>query len=160
MVYNHAINRRNKAKDLLSMTNIADVINSKDYLTQAYFNRAMVQLGISAFHQGNLYETQQILSDICGMGKNKDQSKDFIREYLAQPQRTDKDAPRHRILPYYLHLNIEMIEAIELIASMVLEVPYTLTEGSRISSKTFKRLFYEYERSVSVPLFSTLLLSR
>lgn len=55
--------------------------------------------------------------------------------------------PRHRVLPYYLHLNIDMIEAIELIASMVLEVPYTLTEGSRISSKTFKRLFYEYERS-------------
>lgn len=75
MVYNHAVNRRDKAKDLLSMTNIADVITTKDYLTQACFNRAMVQLGISAFHQGNMYETQQILSDICGMGKSREQNK-------------------------------------------------------------------------------------
>lgn len=75
MVYNHAVNRRDKAKDFLSMTNIADVISSKDYYTQACFNRAMVQLGISAFHQGNVYETQQILSDICGIGKNREQNK-------------------------------------------------------------------------------------
>ena len=75
IVYNHAVNRRSKAKDFLSMTNIADVISSKDYYTQAFFNRAMVQLGISAFHQGNLYETQQILADICGMGKNREQNK-------------------------------------------------------------------------------------
>ena len=124
------------------MTNIADTISSKDYYSQATFNRTLVQLGVSAFQQGNLYETQQILSDICGVGKTREQNKEFIRDYLAQPQKSEKELTRSKSLPYYLHLNIDMIEAIELIASMVLEVPYTLTEGNRISSKTFKRLFY------------------
>jgi hypothetical protein len=32
---------------------------------------------------------------------------------------------------------------------MLLEIPYTLTEGGRITSKTFKKFTYEYERNVS-----------
>ena len=39
---------------------------------------------------------------------------------------------------------------------MLLEIPYTLTEGGRITSKTVKRLYYEYERNVNPSLFSTL----
>ena len=62
----------------------------------------------------------------------------------------EKDIPKSKILPIYLHLNSELIECVELIASMLLETPYTLTEGGRITSKTFKRFIYEYERSVSL----------
>lgn len=28
---------------------------------------------------------------------------------LGQARYTDKDAPKHKILPYYLHLNIDLI---------------------------------------------------
>jgi hypothetical protein len=45
-------------------------------------------------------------------------------------------------------LNVELIESLELIASMILEIPYTLTEGGRITAKTFKKVYFEYERSV------------
>jgi hypothetical protein len=40
---------------------------------------------------------------------------------------------------------------------MLLEIPYTLTEGGRITSKTLKRFYYEYERNVRNYLFSILL---
>lgn len=30
---------------------------------------------------------------------------------------------------------------------MIIEIPYTLTEGGRVTSKTLKRLFNEYEKS-------------
>jgi hypothetical protein len=60
------------------------------------------------------------------------------------------------VLPVYLHLNTESVEAIELIASMLLETPYTLMEGGRITSKTLKRFTYEYERSVILCLYSSL----
>jgi hypothetical protein len=57
-------------------------------------------------------------------------------------QGNDKDIPKSKVLPVYLHLNAELIESIELVASMLLEIPYTLTEGGRITSKTFKRFYY------------------
>ncbi len=55
LIYNHALNRRDKAKDLLIITDLSETIGGRDYFTQVCFNRALVQLGISSFHQGNLY---------------------------------------------------------------------------------------------------------
>ena len=72
VIYNHAVNRRDKGKDLLSLTDLSETISARDYYTQDCFNRTLVQLGISAFHQGNLFETQQILSTICSLGKNRE----------------------------------------------------------------------------------------
>ena len=39
---------------------------------------------------------------------------------LGQARYTDKEGPKHKLLPYYLHLNIDLIEAVELISSMIL----------------------------------------
>lgn len=75
LIYNHAVNRRDKGKDLLALTDISETISTRDYYTQVCFNRALIQLGISAFHQGNLNECQQILSNICSVGKNRDENK-------------------------------------------------------------------------------------
>jgi translation initiation factor 3 subunit C len=72
LIYNHAVNRRDKAKELLMMTDLSETMSTRDYSTQICFNRALVQLGISAFHQGSLYETQQILGSVCSLGKNRD----------------------------------------------------------------------------------------
>jgi translation initiation factor 3 subunit C len=72
LIYNHAINRRDKAKDLFVMTNLSETITSRDFDSQVSYNRALVQLGISSFHQGNLYEAQQILSSICSTGKSRE----------------------------------------------------------------------------------------
>jgi hypothetical protein len=55
---------------------------------------------------------------------------------------------RNKIIPYYLHFNIDLIEAVELISAMILEVPFTLIEGGKITSKSFKKVAYQYERSV------------
>jgi len=53
-----------------------------------------------------------------------------------------------------LHLNIDFIEAIELVASMLLEVPFTLMEGGKITSRSFKKLAYQYEIPVIIVLIS------
>lgn len=66
----------------------------------------------------------------------------------------EKEIPRNKILPYYLHLNVELIESLELIASMILEIPYTLTEGGKITAKTFRKVYFEYERSVNILFIS------
>lgn len=55
MVYNHALNRREKGKDLFIVSNVTEIINSCDNYIQSIFNRALAQLGINAFCQGSLH---------------------------------------------------------------------------------------------------------
>ncbi len=109
------------------MSNIPHIINKADYFTQALYNRAIVSIGICSFRNGQLHEVQQFLSEICCYAKIKEQPKDVIREFLAQgPRITGTEVLKNKLLPYYLHLNCEMIECIQLISSMILEVPYIL----------------------------------
>ena len=97
---------------------------------------------------------------MCSMAKMKESTNNILKEFLAQGYSRlygDKDIPKNRVIPAYLHLNTEVIESIELVASMLLEIPYTLMEGGRITSKTFKRFTYEYEKNVpSLRLSSSL----
>jgi len=55
LVFNHAINYRPRAKDLLNMSNIPHIIHRSDYFTQALYNRAVIANGICAFRNGNLF---------------------------------------------------------------------------------------------------------
>lgn len=95
---------------------------------------------------------------MCCGARMRESTNNVLKEYLAQGYSRvlgEKDIPKSKILPAYLHLNVDLIESVELVAGMLLELPYTLTEGGRITSKTFKKFFYEYERNVIPHLFST-----
>ena len=150
IVYNHAIFGRDSGRNLLLTTNIIDTIHNYSYYVQALFNRTLAQLGINAFIEGNLYEVQGALSDLCSHMKTK--------ELLAQGfQKQDQQIQqRKRMLPYHQHINIDLVESIELIASMLNEIPYTFVDGGRITSKTFKKIYEPYERSyfIAEPLSS------
>ncbi len=151
LVYNHTINGRDKGKELMFISTLSETIHKQEYHTQVLYNRALVQMGILAFKQGNIFEVQQFLYEMCSIAKMKESTKDVLREFLAQGYIRmfgQKDVPKSKVIAAYLHLNTEMIEAMELVASMLLEVPYTLMEGGRITSKTFKKFIYEYERNV------------
>lgn len=154
LIYNHTINGRDKGKELLIVSNLSDKITSQDYYTQVLYNRALVAIGIRAFKHGNMFEVQQFLYEMCSMAKMKENTRDVLREFLAQGYVRnfgEKDIPKHKVLPAYLHLNTYIVESIELVASMLLETPYTLMEGGRITSKTLRKFTYEYERNVSLP---------
>lgn len=158
LVYNHAINFREKGKELLVVSTLSEIILAQDYYTQALYNRALVQLGLAAFRVGNMFEVQQFLYEMCSSARAREATKDVLKEYLAQGYSRllgEKDIPKSKVLPAYLHLNVDLIEAVELVAGMLLELPYTLTEGGRITSKTFKKFYYEYERNVPLHSLST-----
>jgi translation initiation factor 3 subunit C len=135
-VYNHSINNRERGKELLLLTDVIErTANSLEYFTQVIFNRAIVQVGLLAFRNGNMYEVQGALSDLCSYGRTK--------ELLGQGfnKQMEKENLRNKILPYHLHINIDMVESVELIAAMILEIPYTLEDGGRITSKTLKKVY-------------------
>ena len=68
------------------MSSIPEIIKECDYYTQVMYNRCIVQIGITSFNHGKYFEVQQFLSEICSyaFGKTRDQTKDVIREFLAQ----------------------------------------------------------------------------
>lgn len=149
IVYNHTIFGREDGKKLLLTSNIIDNIHSYSFSVQTLFNRVLVQLGINAFIDGNLYEVQNALSDICSTAR--------VKELLAQGfVKQEQQALLHRRLPFHVHINVDLIESAELIASMLNEMPYFFKNGGRVTSKTFKRIYEQYEKShfVAEPLTS------
>jgi hypothetical protein len=44
----------------------------------------LIQLGVGAFRNGNMFEVQQFLYEMCSAAKSKENTKDVLKEYLAQ----------------------------------------------------------------------------
>lgn len=139
-VYNHCIHGRENGKELLLVTDVIERAAVGDYFTQVIFNRAIVQVGLLAFRSGNMYEAQAALNELCSQSRTK--------ELLGQSTGRQETVQKNKLLPYHLHINVDLIESSELIASMVLEIPYTLEDGGRITSKTLKKVYEHYEKSV------------
>lgn len=110
-------------------------------------NRALVQIGLAAFRLGKIKESHEIIADICQNNKHK--------ELLAQRISTqDKTAEieaeeKKRQIPFHFQINIQLLECVHYISSMLLEIPayaqnqFTLNKAP--VSKTFKRLIEHYD---------------
>jgi translation initiation factor 3 subunit C len=112
-------NYYNKARDLMLMCHMQDTIQSSDISTQILYNQTIVQLGLCAFRFGMIEEAHQALVDI--------QSGHRIKELLGQD-----------ILPYHMHINLQLIECIYLISAMLIETSFR--------RKHFNILIYQAEK--------------
>lgn len=135
-----------QARDMLLMSHLQDTIHNADIQTQILHNRTMVQLGLSAFRNGLVVESQQALSEICGGNRAK--------ELLAQgPSKNNRDAEQERQdkarqLPFHLHLNIELSECVYLTSSMLMEIPEMARGSKRVISRQFRRTLDFSERQI------------
>ncbi|KAI9182840.1 Translation initiation factor 3 subunit c [Blastocladiella emersonii ATCC 22665] len=132
-VFHHAIHDRfHAARDMLLMTGLQDSIRTADVATQALFNRSMAHLGLCAFRLGLMREAHGALHDLLSPGNQ------VARELLNNST--------------YLLINLELVEAVYLTASMFLEIPYMAANPHdqgrrRVLSKTFRRNFEATERN-------------
>ena len=138
-----------EARDMLLMSHLQENISMTDIQTQIMYNRAMVQLGLSAFRCGLILDACNALQDIFSSGR--------IRELLAQGIQTGREKSveqekqeKLRQMPFHMHINLELIECVYLVSAMLLEV-YNMAlsnaDGKRkVISKTFRKLYDYSER--------------
>lgn len=131
------------------MSRIPDMAPNLDINTQITYNRVLVQLGLCAFSLGLIQECVNALSEIISAGR--------IRELLAQgisKNAANEKEERRRLLPYHMHINIEVVEAVHLIASMLIEIPHIVAESSEAkkqSAKFFRKQYEQYKNFYGPP---------
>lgn len=138
-----------QARDLMHTPNIQELAMQTDVSTQILYNRNLVQLGLCAFRNGLIQDAHACLSQICP--KHKELLAQGLSS-LKNMERTQEQerAEKRRLLPYHMHISMELIECVHNICAMLLEVPHMAHDAfdprKRLISKHFRRMLDMYDR--------------
>lgn len=150
-IYYYAFNDQYfKARDMLLMSHLQSTIHSFEPSLQVLFNRVLVQLGLCAFKAGLIEESFQNLQEIATSTRQRELLGQGIQRYGAQ-QSTSVAADRQRLLPFHMHINLDLLEAVFLTSSLLIEIPQyaqsgNVTYNKKSSVKSFKRILEFHER--------------
>jgi len=150
-IYHHAVNGRyHSAKEFFLMSHIPDISASLDANTQVIYNRTLIQLGLAAFSLGLIQETVSCLADIVATGRIKELTGQGISKFSVN----EKEEVR-RLLPVHMHINTEVVDAVHLIAAMLIDTPNIIADASdntkRQISKVYRKLYDQYKNFHGVP---------
>ncbi|KAJ6216740.1 hypothetical protein RDWZM_007897 [Blomia tropicalis] len=148
-VYNYALHDCwFESRDLMLMSCLpSTILNHKsDIQLQVLYNRALVQLGLCAFRHGHIQEAHSSLLDILLKGR--------VRELLAQGfnNKTVERSPEQAKLekrcqiPFHKHINVDLIECVYLVSSMLLEIPDVASNEFSVRKKLISRSFFNQLR--------------
>jgi translation initiation factor 3 subunit C len=148
-VYNFAIrNKLREAREILMKTHMSQVIIMQPIENQILYNRALVQIGMAAFRLGKVKESHDILADICQNSKHKELLAQRISSIMDKSVEFEAEEKKRQI-PFHFQINIQLLESIHFISSMLLEIPTIAANQFTLNktpvSKNFKRLIEQYD---------------
>jgi len=116
-----------KGRDMLLMTHLPEKIHQARPPEQVLYNRAIVQLGLAAFREGRIEDGCNCLHDIF---QSRDKAKELLAQGIAnfsrnQPEKNPQQEKqeRKRQIPFHMHINLDVVEAVLLISGMLIEIP-------------------------------------
>lgn len=114
-----------EARDLMLMCHMQDTIASSDVATQILYNRTIVQLGLCAFRFGSIREAHQALVDMQSGNRAKELLAQGVQMLRNQERTREQEMrERQRLLPFHMHINLELIECVYLVSAMLIEIPF------------------------------------
>uniref|UniRef100_A0A8C0HGP2 Eukaryotic translation initiation factor 3 subunit C n=1 Tax=Chelonoidis abingdonii TaxID=106734 RepID=A0A8C0HGP2_CHEAB len=106
-------------------SNLQDNIAARRPPVQILYNRTMVQLGICAFRQGLIKDAHNALLDIQSSGRAKELlGQGLLMRSLQERNQEQEKVEKRRQVPFHMHINLELLECVYLVAAMLLEIPY------------------------------------
>lgn len=154
--FHHARHERfHTARDMLLMSHLQDTIGFSDISTQILYNRALVRVGVAAFHHGYYADCVAALGEMVGANRQREllaQGLSSARFNERNPE-TEK-LERRRQVPFHMHLSLELVEACFLVSTLLLEMPLLVAQRNdpkrRLTqmSKALRRLIDSYDRLV------------
>jgi hypothetical protein len=154
--YHHARHERfHVARDMLLMSHLQDSIAFSDVSTQILFNRALVRVGLAAFHAGAFAESVTALNEMVSANRQREllaQGLSSARYHERNPEL--EKVERRRQVPFHMHISLELVEACFLVGTLLLEMPLLCAQRAdpkrRIGgmSKALRRLIDSYDKLV------------
>lgn len=131
-----------EARDLMLMCHMQDTIASSDVPTQILYNRTIVQLGLCAFRFGAVREAHQALVDMQSGNRAKELLAQGVQMARNQERTRDQEMKeRQRLLPFHMHINLELIECVYLVSAMLIEIPFMACKFI-FNSEVFREDFF------------------
>ena len=145
------------ASKLFNSSNLFELISVfKSESLKILYNRTLAQLSLCAFKNLDLEEVLRYLTPLCTKGPTK------LKEYLSQSytKESEKNSlfdreDKKRAIPYIMKINIEDLDTIFYLSSMIYDVPKILLEKIfgydsnteyNYNSHAFERIFYNFQR--------------
>ncbi|KAL7667292.1 Eukaryotic translation initiation factor 3 subunit C [[Candida] zeylanoides] len=153
-IYYYAVNNKyQEAKALFLNSQLYSQIHKADSSLQVLYNRALVQLGLSAFRSGFIEESHYELSEIANTLKLKELlGQGFSTKYPNQATVAEKS----KLLPFHMHINLELFECVYMTSTFLLEIPAIAAASSspdtskdnrrKTSIKSFKSKLEFYDK--------------
>jgi len=143
-IYHHSIHDRwFEARDLMLMSHLQESIDNSDIPLQILYNRTMVQVGLCAFRVGNIKEAHAALLDI----QVGNRAKELLAQGMIMQRNTEKTKEqelkeRQRLIPFHMHINLELIECIYLVSAMLIEIPYMCSRDYETKKRLISKQFH------------------
>lgn len=151
-IYHHALHDRwYDARDLMLISHLQETISYSDVPTQILYNRTMVQLGLCAFRHGKIRDAHNALQDIHATNRAKEMLAQGLMN-LKNMERTPEQEKieKRRMMPFHMHINLELVECVHLTSAMLLEIPYMAAHEydyrRRVISKSFQYQLRQSEK--------------